>query len=151
MESKFVKASIFISASPACIWDVLTNPAELEKYMGYQAHSDWNLGSPIRWEKQENGRHVRSLKGSVVELIPSAYLAFTLFEPKTGIEDRLANYLTVTYELLQENLQTKLLVSEGDFGSVMNGDQRLLEARNYDRGWNEILSRIKELAEISSA
>jgi uncharacterized protein YndB with AHSA1/START domain len=47
MEELFVKNSITINASPAKVWDALTNPEQTRKYMfGCETVSDWKKEVP---------------------------------------------------------------------------------------------------------
>ena len=74
-------------------------------------------------------------------------LAYTTIDPNSTIADIPENYLTVTYALAEDNGQTVLTVTQGDFATVANGQQRYTETYNNGEGWNPILVQIKALVE----
>jgi hypothetical protein len=49
--------------------------------------------------------------------------------------------------LSEENSQTALTVTQGDYAGVADGERRYQEAYNGGEGWNPILIEIKKLAE----
>jgi len=49
--------------------------------------------------------------------------------------------------LQEENQQTKLTVTQGDYSKVAEGDRRYKETYNNGEGWNPILMEIKKLVE----
>lgn len=142
-----VRNTIVIDASPAVVWDALVNPEQTKKYMfGCETASDWKVGSPLLWRMIHEGKEVIAVKGSIVEIRPNKFLAYTTIDPNSGIEDRPENYLTVTYELVPENGQTRLTATQGDYSKVGDGQKR------YDEtiaggGWSSVLEMIKKLIE----
>ena len=145
----FVKNSITINASPAKVWDVLTNPQQTKKYMfGCEALSDWRVGSPILWQGSYEGNDMVFVKGNIVDIKPGKFLAYTTIDPNDpSVKDSPENYLTVTYELSEQNGQTLLTVSQGDYSKVENGEKRYKDTYNSGEGWNPILVQIKKLVE----
>ena len=147
-EPLFVKNTISINASAAKVWDVLTNPEQTKKYMfGCETVSDWKKGSPLLWRGNNEGREMVFVKGTIVEIEPEKFLAYTTIDPNAAIEDVSENYLTVTYSLAGENGQTILNVTQGDYSKVAEGERRYIEAYNGGEGWNPILVEIKKLVE----
>lgn len=147
-EPRFVKNTISINASAAKVWDALTNPEQTKKYMfGCETVSDWKQGSPLLWRGNYEGREMVFVKGTIVEIEPEKFLAYTTIDPNAAIEDVSENYLTVTYSLAGENGQTILNVTQGDYSKVAEGERRYIEAYNGGEGWNPILIEIKKLVE----
>ncbi len=140
----FVKGSITINAPASRVWDALTKPEWTRRYMfGCDVVSDWKVGNPVLWNGAADGKTY--VKGKVVSYNPGKMLQYTTFDPNNPeMEDVPSNYLTVTYELSNQNAHTVLHVSQGDYSTVANGDQRYKETVN---GWDSILSKIKELVE----
>ena len=102
--SLFIKNSITISAPQSKVWNALINPEQTKKYMfGSEAISDWRVGSPLIWKGLYEGKEMIFVKGSVVDIKPERFLAYTVFDPNSTIEDIPENYLTVTYELTPDN------------------------------------------------
>lgn len=144
----FVKNSIVINASMAKVWDALVNPEQTKKYMfGCETVSDWKVGSPLLWRGEYEGKEMVFVKGTVVDIKPGKFLAYTTIDPNSTIDDLSENYLTVTYDLTVENGQTLFTVTQGDYSTVAEGERRYAEAYNNGEGWNPILAQIKKLVE----
>jgi uncharacterized protein YndB with AHSA1/START domain len=143
-----IKNSININASAAKVWDVLTNPAQTKKYMfGCETVSDWKAGSPLLWQAFYEGKNTVFVKGNIVSIDPNKKLAYTTFDPNSSMEDIPENYLTVTYELSEQNGQTAFTVTQGNYATVAEGERRYKEAYNNGEGWNPIMIEIKKTAE----
>ncbi|MBC7485574.1 MAG: SRPBCC domain-containing protein [Cytophagaceae bacterium] len=143
-----VENSISIEASPSKVWDALTNPEQTQKYMfGCAALSDWKTGSPLLWQAHYEGKDVVFVKGSIVSIEHNKQLVYTTFNPHSTIEDIPENYLTVTYQLKEDNGSTTLKVTQGNYATVDEGERRYTEAYNEGEGWNPILVEIKKLVE----
>ena len=144
-----IKNNITINAPAKKVWDVLTNPEQTKKYMfGCETVSDWKAGSTLEWKGNYEGKEMVFVKGNIVNIIPEKNLAYTTIDPNnTAIEDKLENYLTVTYNLKEENGVTVLTVTQGDYNKVADGESRYKEAYNNGEGWNPILIEIKKIAE----
>jgi len=144
----FVQNSISINASAERVWDALTNPEQTKKYMfGCETVSDWKVGSPLLWQANYEGKDMVFVKGTIVTYEPFKLLAYTTIDPNSTIDDISENYLTVTYQLTEENNETVLTVTQGDYLLVANGEKRYEDAYNGGEGWNPILVQIKALLE----
>ena len=151
MEKMMVKSSIKIHAPALKVWDALINPVQTKKYMfGCETVSDWKPGSLLEWKMNHEGKEIVAVKGHVVEIKPGRFLSDTTIDPHGAIADIPENYLTVTYELISENDETLLTVTQGDYSKVADGEKRYREAYNNGEGWNPILTEIKKLVEIPS-
>lgn len=143
-----VRNTINIKASAAEVWDALTNPEQTRKYMfGCDTVSDWKKGSPLLWRGKYEGNEMVFVKGEIADIRPGKFLAYTVIDPNSAIEDIPENYLTVTYELIQEEDHTILNVTQGDFSKVADSEKRYKDAYNNGDGWKPILVRIKALVE----
>lgn len=143
-----VKSEITINAPASKVWDALTNPEQTKKYMfGCETVSDWKPGSPLLWQGNYEGKNTVFVKGNIISIQPDKFLAYTTIDPNSTIEDIPENYLTVTYDLSEENGKTLLTVTQGDYSKVANGEKRYEEAFNDGEGWNPILVEIKKIAE----
>lgn len=144
----FVKNSIRINAALVDVWDALVNPAQTKKYMfGCETVSDWKPGSELLWKGEYEGKEMVFVKGTILEIDPPRLLVYTTIDPNSSIDDVSENYLSVTYALSEENGQTILTVTQGDYSKVTEGERRYNEAYNNGEGWNPILVEIKKLAE----
>jgi uncharacterized protein YndB with AHSA1/START domain len=146
--SLFIKNNITIDAPASKVWNALVNPEQTKKYMfGCEAISEWRVGSPLLWKGQYEGKEMVFVKGSVADIQPERFLAYTVIDPNSSIEDIPENYLTVTYELKSQNGKTDLMVTQGDYSTVADGERRFKESSNNGEGWNPILVEIKKLVE----
>ena len=147
--SQFIKNSITINAPASKVWNALVNPEQTKKYMfGCEAISEWRVGSSLLWKGQHEGKEMVFVKGSVADIQPERFLAYTVIDPNSTIEDIPENYLTVTYELKSDNGKTTLTVTQGDYSTVADGERRFKESSNNGEGWNPILVEIKKLVEL---
>ncbi|MCF2496677.1 SRPBCC domain-containing protein [Dyadobacter chenhuakuii] len=148
-QSSFVTNSIAINGPATAVWNVLVSPEKTKQYMfGCEAISDWNPGSELLWKGQADGKEVTFVRGYVICVEPEKHLEYTTFDPNdTSIQDIPENYLQVTYDLKEENGQTVLTASQGDFSKVAKGGERYQEVYNGGVGWTPMLQKIKELVE----
>ena len=139
--------SITINAPAEKVWDALVNPEQTKKYMfGCKTVSDWKPGSELLWKGNYEGNDMVFVKGKVVEINPGKFLSYTTIDPNSGIADIPANYLTVTYDLKEENGQTVLTATQGDYSTVGDGEKRFKETLDGG-GWQPILEEIKKMLE----
>jgi uncharacterized protein YndB with AHSA1/START domain len=149
MQPLQVTNTITINASADKVWDALVNPDQTAKYMfGCRTVSDWKKGSSLLWEGEWEGKKTVFVKGTIAEIRPGQFLSYTVIDPlNPNIPDIPENYLTVTYDLMEENGKTVLTVTQGDYSKVAEGEKRYKEAYNNGEGWNPILVQIKNLVE----
>ena len=137
-----------INAPASVVWNALVNPEQTKKYMfGCAALSDWNVGSPLLWKREYEGKEMIFVKGNILDIRPENFLAYTAIDPNSTLNDISENYLTVTYSLSSVKGQTTLTVTQGDYSTVAEGERRYQEAFNNGEGWNPILIQVKKLAE----
>jgi len=147
----FVTNSITINAPAAMVWDALVNPEKTKIYMfGCETVSDWKPGSPLLWKGIYEDMDMIFVKGHIINIEPEKHLSYTTIDPNSSIDDVSENYLTVTYDLSEQNGQTILKVRQGDYSLVAEGERRFKEASNDGEGWNPILTQIKNLVELVS-
>ena len=98
MEKVITRKNI-LNASRELVWDTLTNPNKTKLFMfNCEAHSDWKVGSQIKWKGNFNG-YESGEKGIVLEITKNEHLKYSSIDPNFGIEDIPENYLHVTYDL----------------------------------------------------
>ncbi len=142
-----IKNDIIINAPVAKVWDALVNPEQTKKYMhGCAAVSDWKEGSPLLWNAVWEGKETTFVKGNVLAIAPEKHLAYTTIDATGTTEDIPANYATVTYSMEEGEGQTVLLVTQGDFAHIINGEKKYNDAMAAE-GWQSILEQIKQIAE----
>ncbi len=149
MTPLIIKNVITLNAPASVVWDALVNPEQTKKYMfGCETVSDWQVGGELLWRMEYEGKDFVAVKGNIVSIEPNKLLVYTVIDPNNPtMEDIPENYLTVTYSLTEENGQTILTVTQGDYNTVADGERRYNESYNDGEGWNPILVEIKKLVE----
>ncbi len=138
------RRSIRINAPAAKVWAALTTPELTKKFMfGAEALSDWEVGSPLIWRMEMDGRE-KVLKGNIIAIELGKRLSYTIIDPEASYPDIPENYTTVTYDLAEDNGQTIISVSDGDFATIAEGEKRY--ERTID-AWEMALRGLKEVVE----
>ncbi len=107
IEQLIVRSEITINATVEKVWDALINPEQTRKYMfGCETVSDWQPGSELLWRMEYEGKEFVAVKGKIVAINAPLMLAYTTIDPNSTIADIPENYLTVTYNLTENNGQT---------------------------------------------
>ena len=137
-KTMIIKKEIDFDFSKKQVWNLLTNPELTKQYMyGCEVLSEWKVGSPIIWKGiTEDGTEVIYVKGEIIEIEKEKKVTFTMFDPNKGMEDKLENYVNLTYELQKLKNGTKLILTQGDFSKAENGKDRYEES---SKGWEMVL------------
>src|ERR1700704_4428166 len=94
-------AKVTIDAPRDEVWDALTNPKKVKRYMhGTNLSTDWKVGSPISWSGEWKGQSYED-KGKVLEVEAPKLVKYTHWSPMGGSEDKPENYHTVKCELVE--------------------------------------------------
>jgi uncharacterized protein YndB with AHSA1/START domain len=146
-----IKNTIDINSSREKVWDALVNPQKTKIYMfGCETVSDWKAGSELLWKGSYEEKEMVFVKGYILSIDPTNKLVYSTFDPNSTMEDIPENYLTVTYELIENSEITTLNVTQGDYSKVSEGERRYKEGLNNGEGWNPILKEIKKLVESNN-
>lgn len=116
-----IEKSILIHAGPSEVWDYLTVPALMKKWMGdpemkIEILSDWKPGSPITIK----GFHHMQFenKGMILQLEPNILFQYEYLSSMSNLEDLAENYTTITFRLIPEEEGTKLRVEAENFPTI---------------------------------
>jgi uncharacterized protein YndB with AHSA1/START domain len=140
MTGRIATAEIDIDATPQDVWNALTDPKQIEKYMfGSRVETDWVPGSPITWKGEYEGKAYED-KGKIVEVDPGKRLKLTHFSPMSGADDVPANYHTLVYELERHGSQTHLSLSQ-------DNNKTDEEAEHSRANWDKMLDELKRVVE----
>jgi uncharacterized protein YndB with AHSA1/START domain len=140
MTGYVAKAETEISASPAQVWEALTDPEQIEKFMfGSRVETDWQPGSPIVWKGEWEGKAYED-KGKIVEVVPDERLVVTHYSPLSGQPDTPENYHRLTYELAKRGTTTHVSLSQDNNASEE-------EAEHSRAMWEMLLGNLKEVVE----
>jgi uncharacterized protein YndB with AHSA1/START domain len=142
MTGHVATAQCEIDAAPDKVWEALTDPELIKKYMfGSEVKTDWKPGSPITWQGEFEGRKYED-KGEVIAVEPGRRLEVTHFSPLTGQEDRPENYHHVLYELQETGGSTSVRLTQDNSSSAE-------EAEHSAANWQMMLDGLKKVAEQS--
>jgi uncharacterized protein YndB with AHSA1/START domain len=134
------KTSIMIDAPAKNVWSALTKPELVKQYlMGADVHTDWKVGSPLRYTGEYKGRPFEE-KGIIKQIEPGRLLQATHFSATSGKEDTPENYALVTYELEETGDHTLVTVSQDNIK-----DEKGVEGSKEN--WKGVLVGLKETAE----
>ena len=136
-----VEQKIFINADAVQVWDALTNPELISKYMfGTKTTSEWKVGSEIVFEGEYQGKPYRD-GGVILALQPELMLKYS-FEPgMNGEGDGQNGYKSV----ISFNLSK--FASGTELQMVQEGFRSMEQKRDSEVSWDEMLHKLKELVE----
>jgi uncharacterized protein YndB with AHSA1/START domain len=135
-----VEKSVRLHATPAQVWDALTNPEKTKKYFFHcKVFSDWKKGSPIRFRGRLFLVKKIAMEGTILQAEPQKVLQYTL----RNEGDDSGSFSTVTDSIKFENGETVLSVSD-NVGSGQGAVKRYLRSQ---KGWDKVLKGLKSLVE----
>ena len=134
------KVSTVIDAPKEQVWDALTDPDAISRYMlGAKVTTDWKEGSPITWEGEWDGRPYQD-KGTVREVRPPQILEYSHFSPLIGLPDVPENYHTVRIEVIEDGPATRV--------TLIQDNNETEETKDHSEGnWKTMLDGLKEVVE----
>lgn len=140
MKNIIARASTIINATAPEVWEALTSPEMIKEYFfGTRAESSWEVGSPITFTGVYEGKGYRD-KGTILKVEPNKLLQHTYWSSMSGLEDKPENYVSITYDLTEENGQTILEVTQENVPS-----EEMKE--HAEENWKKVLSNMKQLLE----
>jgi uncharacterized protein YndB with AHSA1/START domain len=135
-----VEKSIFISASPAKVWDAITNPAKVKQYMfGTDMTADWKIGGRISYKGSWEGKDYED-GGTILEIEPEKILKSTYWSSMSGTENTPENQMVVTYKLEPKD--------GGTFMTVTQDNNKTEEGKEHSgSNWQMVLESMKKISE----
>jgi len=144
MQNYTAAAEVTINAPAAKVWEALTTPDLVKEYMfGSTVRSDWEEGSPIIYAGEWNGKPYED-KGEILEIRPQEILRMNYFSPRGGQADVPENYQIITWELAENNGQTRVVVTQENSKSQSDAD-------HSTENWRMVLVNLKRVAEDNAA
>ena len=141
MDNKLIaKATISIHAPASKVWDALTRPEIIKQYFfGTEAISDWKVGSPLHFKGVWQGKEYLD-KGTILKSEREKVLQYTYLSSMSGLKDVPENYNTVTYQLVSENGDTLLTVTQDNVATEES-------KKHSEQNWLSVLNALKKLLE----
>lgn len=134
------KTRTTIHAPPNKVWEALTKPELVKKYMmGADVKSDWKVGSPLIYTGVYEDKPFEE-KGVIRKIERDHLLQATHFSTTSGKEDKPENYNLVTWELDEKDGVTAVTVSQ-DGLSTEKG------VEGSKANWKAVLKGLKETVE----
>lgn len=140
MTDHVAHAEVNVSASPQQVWDALTDPEAIARFMfGAEVDTDWKEGSPITWTGEFDGKPFQD-KGEILEVVRGERLRMTHFSPLAGEEDVPANYHTLDYRLTDAGDTTRVTLDQ-------DGNDSEEQAAQFSSNWQTMLDQLKDYVE----
>jgi uncharacterized protein YndB with AHSA1/START domain len=141
MSKKFkAQASVVINASREKVWEALTTPEQIKKYLfGTTAVSDWKVGSPLIFKGEWEGKTYED-KGIILASEKPKLFRYTYWSSMSGMEDRPENYMEITYELKDVPGGTELVLTQSNAPDEKSRD-------HSEQNWKVVLDGLKKVAE----
>jgi uncharacterized protein YndB with AHSA1/START domain len=134
------ETTIRIKAPAEKVWEALTTPALIEKYlMGTRVTTDWQQGSAITYEGEYNGKSYHD-KGIIKKIEPGKILQRTYWSSMGGKEDKPENYNLVTYRLSGKDDKTVVTLTQDN---VLSEEEK----KHVTGNWKAVLKKLKEVVE----
>jgi len=140
MTDHVAHAETEISASPQQVWDAMTDPEAISRFMfGSKVETDWEEGSPITWSGEYDGRPFQD-KGEILEVVENQRLRMTHFSPLSGEDDVPENHHTLDYRLEDQGASTRLTLDQ-------DGNDSAEQAEQFAGNWQMMLDQLKKYVE----
>jgi uncharacterized protein YndB with AHSA1/START domain len=142
-EDIIARVSTSINATKEKVWEALVTPTIIKEYMfGTDVVSDFQVGSPIRWKGEWEGKSYED-KGDIREVQPYRLLQFSHFSPATGEKDIPENYHIVTIDLSEEQ------GTSGVTNVTLTQDNNPTEKsrEHSEKNWGVMLKELKKVLE----
>ena len=113
-----IEMEILINAPPSAVWEVLTNPARMETWMGepemdLKIETGWKEGSPITIEGFHHVKFTNS--GTVLEFEKEKALKYDFLSSVSRLQDTPENHTLIGFTLIPENGGTLLKLELSNF------------------------------------
>ena len=125
-----------VAAAPERVWQALTDPEQIKEYMmGSRVETTWEVGSPITWDGEYDGRAYVD-KGEVLTFDEPHVLSMTHYSPMMGQPDEPDNYHTLVYTLTASDEGTHLEMTQ-------DGNESEEQAEQFSQNWQHMLDALK--------
>jgi uncharacterized protein YndB with AHSA1/START domain len=125
-----------VAATPGRVWAALTQPEQIAAYMqGSQVATTWEIGSPIIWDGEYDGRSYQD-KGEVLTYDEPHVLSVTHYSPMMGQPDEPQSYHTLVYTLTASGGGTHLELTQ-------DGCDSEEQAAQFSHNWQGMLDGLK--------
>ncbi|MFD1247040.1 SRPBCC domain-containing protein [Nocardioides ginsengisoli] len=139
MTEQSAMTTVQVSASPAQVWQALTEPEQIRAFMfGADVDTTWQPGSPIAWRGEYEGRAFADT-GTVLEVDPGIRLVVTHYSPLSGRPDTEENHHRLVWSLRDDGESTQVTLEQ----TLLEGE----DAEEAQQNWATVLGQLKEHVE----
>lgn len=139
-QNLLARVEVTIDTTPEKVWEALTKPEMIKQYLfGTEAITDWKVGSEIIWKGVWQDKAYED-KGTILQFIPNELLETTYWSSMSGVAESPENYKKVTYQLLKEGDDTRLILTQDN-----NSTEE--EKNHSEQNWRMVLDGLKKLLE----
>lgn len=133
-------ARVDVDAPRDEVWTTLTRPDRIAQWMaGSRVETTWEVGSPITWAGDYDGRAYQD-KGEVLVFDEPSRLSVTHYSPVMGQPDEPENYHTIVYTLTESGGVTHVELTQDGCDSEEQADQ-------FSANWQQMLEALKATTE----
>ena len=140
MASYTIHKQILLNASKENIWNALTNPDIISKYLfGAEVISKWKIGSKILYKGNFNGTRFED-KGEITAFDPYKCFQYRYWSENHGTKNVKSNYVTITYQITEKGSSCILDIFQENYKSqiIVNGMNTI---------WDTIIEQLKFVLE----
>ena len=116
-DGKIVNKTIRINASTSKVWNALTNPGLMKKWMSkteINIFTDWKVGNPFVIRGRLHGINFEN-RGMVLQVEPEKILQYNHLSSLSRLPDQLENYSMLEFRLAPINEETSLTFTASNF------------------------------------
>ena len=116
-DGKIVNKTIRINAPTSKVWDALTNPEMMKKWMSeteINIFTDWKVGNPFVIRGRLHGINFEN-RGMVLQVEPEKILQYNHLSSLSRLPDQLENYSILEFRLAPINEETSLTFTASNF------------------------------------
>ncbi len=119
LSNEIVEKVITIGATPAKVWEALTNTTLMKQWMAEEEITiitDWNVGSPITIKGDSHWVYFENM-GTVLEYEPERVLKYSHLSSLSRLRDEPENYTILEFRLSPMDNQTTLILALNGFAT----------------------------------
>jgi uncharacterized protein YndB with AHSA1/START domain len=140
------EATIDIQAPRSEVWRSLTDPGRIkEYYLGAEVQTDWQVGSPIAFKGEWDGKAYED-KGEVLVVEPERKLAYSHWSALSGKPDSPENYHVVEVTLDERDGKTRVTLHQSNLAGGATDEDRA-NREHYEKNWKQMLRGLKQVTE----
>src|SRR5216110_2423328 len=134
------KKTVTIHAPVINVWQALTDPEMIKHYFfGVETTGEWNEGNTIVYKGEWQGKKFEG-KGKILQMETQKLLRHSYWSNMSGLADVPGNYHIITYQLVSDKNNTKLILTEENLPT-----KEMKEASA--KIWDTVFDNLKKLLE----